>query len=141
MRESTGRNRSNGNNIQSVITFSISLGPGCKLTVFQENTQATLSHSVPLATLQSSRFAMALAIESTLSRTSATLYVWPVNPQVYGLRDSSNDLRPCFSEYMNSSTVMLSGRGTEGRARAQAGDSKTMIAFCWAIGMIGKTKI
>lgn len=111
----------------------------CKLTVFQEKTQATLSHSAPLTTLQSSRFAMAFAIASTLSRTSATVYVWPVNPQVYGLRDSFNDLRPCFSEYMNSSIVMLSGRDTGGSARAHAGDSKTMIALCWIKGRIGKT--
>lgn len=108
-------------------------------TVFQEKTQATLSHSVPSATLQSSRFAIALAIESTLSRTSATVYVWPVKPQVYGLRECFNGLRPCFSEYMNSPTVMLSGRGTGGSARAQAGDSKTMMAFNWVKGTIGKT--
>jgi hypothetical protein len=40
---------------------------------------------------------------------------------------------------MNSSTVMLSGRGTGGSALAQAGDSKTMMAFNWVKGTIGKT--
>jgi len=141
MRESTERNRSNESAVRSVIPFLVSSNLVNNLTVFQENTQATLSHSVPLATLQSSRFAMALAIKSTLSRTSATVYVWPVNPQVYGLRDSSNDLRPCFSEYMNSSIVMLSGRDTGGSARAHAGDSKTMIPLCWIKGRIGRTML
>lgn len=79
------------------------------LTQFRAKMPTTLSQGVPSFGCQFNRFESALARSSDLWKNSETEYVFPVRPQVKGLRLWDGGHRPYTFSLMNCAIVIESG--------------------------------